>query len=180
MRLCAAGHQLCGKPPEQLPLRGVMGYAPTTLRSICFLISFCAPSDLVACSAEQSSPTPQSATWWGVTPDMGHPSRHLLPTHFHFASGACISLLKYLRCRFIGVDHVYMTENDPSAPSASLRRQLADFVAAGFLTVDSLRAPHAQPAAMRACMERARGVYDWLAFLDADEFLFVRDECATL
>lgn len=79
--------------------------------------------------------------------------------------------------RFIGIDHVFLTENDPQAPTPRLRAQLQDFVSEGFLTLYTDTTAHNQPAAMRRCLKEQRANYDWLAFFDADEFLFVRDRC---
>jgi hypothetical protein len=84
------------------------------------------------------------------------------------------------RCRFIGIDHVFLTDNDPAAPSAHLQTQLRDFISTGFLTLYANRALHSQPDMMRRCLREQRHSFNWLAFFDADEFLFVRDRRALL
>lgn len=98
--------------------------------------------------------------------------------HLTDKASRCTSSIMLAACRALGVDHVFMTVNDPAAPDPHLRAQLRDFVAEGFLTLQAHRAPHAQPAVMRRCIREHRESFNWLAFFDADEFLLLREPCA--
>jgi hypothetical protein len=80
-------------------------------------------------------------------------------------------------CRWLGVDHIYVTENAPEA-SPEMTEQLRDFVEAGFVTYDVEPKPKAQMKVFYDCMKRAYTRYNWLAFFDADEFLVLR-RCAS-
>lgn len=80
--------------------------------------------------------------------------------------------------RWIGVDHVYLTEN--VAAGEPLRAALSDFIDAGFLTYAVQRAPHAQMRTVAACVARHRGRHNWLALFDADEYLVVRERGKSL
>lgn len=76
-------------------------------------------------------------------------------------------------CRWLGVDHIFLTENRES-PSKTLLPQLKDFIDSGFLThiVEPMR--KAQMKSFYDCAKANSEDYDWLAFFDVDEFLLLR------
>lgn len=80
-------------------------------------------------------------------------------------------------CRWLGVDHVYLTENGSKQP---IEDDIADFIESGFVTYKWMDEPHAQMAVFYDCLKEHRSHHNWIAFFDADEYLVVRDECATL
>lgn len=73
------------------------------------------------------------------------------------------------------MDHVYLTENT-YRPTPHMRGQLNDFVSEGFLTyeVDGTTGP--QLKLYRRCMEQHYHKHNWLAFLDLDEILVLREQ----
>lgn len=86
---------------------------------------------------------------------------------------------KTLVSRWLGVEHVYLTENT-YRPTPHMRGQLNDFVSEGFLTyeVDGTTGP--QLKLYRRCMEQHYHKHNWLAFLDLDEILVLREQCVLL
>lgn len=77
--------------------------------------------------------------------------------------------------KWLGVEHVYLTENS-YRPTPVMRGQLNDFVSEGFLTyeVDGTKGP--QLKLYRRCMEQHYHKHNWLAFLDLDEILVIREQ----
>ena len=82
-------------------------------------------------------------------------------------------------CRWLGVDHVFLTDNEAD-PALSLMGapELASFVAGGFLSMRVEREPQAQMSVYKRCIERRAHKFDWMAFFDLDEFLILRRRCA--
>lgn len=76
-------------------------------------------------------------------------------------------------CRWLGVDHVYLTEN--SYPiQEQLTEQLQDFIDEGFLTLESDGKKANQINIYKRCMEKYRQNHNWMAFIDIDEFIAIR------
>lgn len=78
--------------------------------------------------------------------------------------------------RWLGVDHVFLTEN---SPQRELKSDLQDFVDSSFMTYAWEPYPQAQMMVYYRCMQQ-RHKYNWIAFLDSDEFLVVRQPNVTL
>jgi hypothetical protein len=74
------------------------------------------------------------------------------------------------------VDHIHLSEN-AQKPDAHMAGQLRDFIRAGFVTYDAMPRERAQIVAFYNCMRMNYRHYNWLAFLDVDEFLVLR-RCA--
>jgi hypothetical protein len=80
-------------------------------------------------------------------------------------------------CRWLGVDDIYMTENNETVPGA-MRDALQPFVDDGFLHLDAWG--NDDPSQMKIysqCFDRNRYKYDWIAFIDADEYLMLLERC---
>lgn len=83
----------------------------------------------------------------------------------------------HLHFRWLGIEHVYIT--DMGKPSIKpLSSQLRDFIKVGFVTLLGHVEDKEASSAHRRCMEEYRHKHNWLAFIDTDEFLVVRKECA--
>lgn len=82
--------------------------------------------------------------------------------------------------RWLGVDRVFLTDNNGVMEALQNRAALADFVRGGFLTLDHEARPAAQEQVNRRCLEQHRAEVNWLTFFDIDEFLVLRDPCALL
>eukprot|EP00892_Ulva_mutabilis_P000848 jgi/Ulvmu1/10764/UM068_0054.1 len=74
--------------------------------------------------------------------------------------------------RWLGVDHVYLTENAPTVPER-MRADLRDFVSDGFLTLATEPIPRAQTKVYYDCMSSHYHKHNWLAFFDMDEYLVI-------
>lgn len=81
--------------------------------------------------------------------------------------------------RWLGVDHVFLTDNEPD-PALSLlgAPELSPFTASGFLSLRAKRMPQAQMSVYRNCIKKHAPAYNWMAFFDLDEFLILRHRCA--
>ena len=75
------------------------------------------------------------------------------------------------------MDHVYLTENSDPIPSV-LVEELQDLVDEGFLTLDSDGQKANQLPIYKRCMEKHRHKYNWMAFIDIDEYIVIRT-CAS-
>jgi Glycosyl transferase family 2 len=75
--------------------------------------------------------------------------------------------------RWLGVEHIYLTENG-DRPQQHMQEQLQDFIDDGFLTYNHERTPGGQLKVVRDCISKHYLDYDWLSFLDIDEFLVLR------
>lgn len=82
----------------------------------------------------------------------------------------------HLHCRWLGVQHVYLTEN-ASGTFREKRRLLHPFIDAGFLTLRVDKRPHAQLMVYHRCIRDHRSKHNWLAFFDSDEILVIREKC---
>jgi hypothetical protein len=81
-------------------------------------------------------------------------------------------------CRWLGVDHVYLTDNGSKefrAMSASLSAAFPQ----SFLTLRSDTYERAQLKVYSWCAETLRESYNWLAFFDLDEYLVMRGDDAS-
>lgn len=79
-------------------------------------------------------------------------------------------------CRWLGVDHVYLTENASSVP---IKGDIQDFIDAGFVTYGTIKAPQAQMLVYYQCLQKYRHRYNWIAFFDADEIMVIREQCGS-
>ena len=78
------------------------------------------------------------------------------------------------------MDHVHLVENGNGTAFETAAAEFQDFVDSKFLTLvhDSTHAP--QIRTYKSCIRRYRTQYNWIAFIDADEFLLVREKCCSL
>ena len=81
--------------------------------------------------------------------------------------------MKNRLCRWLGVDHILLTENDSSKP---ILNDIQEFVDSGFVTYRVDNKPFNQMEAYLWCYEKYRHKFNWLAFFDADEFLVLREK----
>lgn len=129
-------------------------------------------------------------SWAGVVaysvPNVYHALRSLRNERFSRADGPERGLALCLRfrdeARFLGewleyyraagVDHFFLYNNfSEDEYEASLRQ----YVAAGWVTLINWPMNPASPAAENDCVARTRGKFAWVGFLDADEFVVVKD-----
>ena len=89
----------------------------------------------------------------------------------------CFVLKKDALLRWLGVDHVYLTENNSAHP---IKEAIADFVKGGFVTYRTESTPFAQIMVYKWCFNQHRKSHNWMAFFDADEYLMIRDKCVPL
>ena len=75
------------------------------------------------------------------------------------------------------MQHIYLTENDERV-QPHMHEQLRDFIDDGFLTYNHDSTPGGQMKVVSDCIRKRYLQYDWLSFLDIDEFLVLRDQCA--
>jgi hypothetical protein len=82
-------------------------------------------------------------------------------------------------CRWLGVRQVYLTDNAHlSEGEQLLAPQLQDFITDGFLTYTHDPTPGLVFLTRWRCVNAARGKHQWMAFIDMDEFIVLRDPCA--
>lgn len=81
-------------------------------------------------------------------------------------------------CRWLGVDHIYLTENGP-APAESFMAELQEFIDDGFITFRNDPKPSFQQTIYVDCMTQHRHKHNWMAFIDLDEFIVLR-KCVPL
>lgn len=130
------------------------------------------PKDLPRSCLNQSATTigtPSSSTWnlsWHVP---GGPGSCPTP--------APTSTDVLAPRRWLGVDHVFLWDNNSEGGEAQ-RRVLARAFPRSFLSLYSEQEPRGQLKAYAWCAEDQRASYNWIAFFDLDEFLVVRDRCA--
>jgi hypothetical protein len=80
-------------------------------------------------------------------------------------------------CRWLGVDHIFLTDNN-STGGQEAREQLAAAFPSSFLSLNSEMEPRAQLKVYAWCAEEHRVSYNWIAFLDVDEYIVLRGRCA--
>jgi len=71
-----------------------------------------------------------------------------------------------------GVDHFFLYNN---FSSDNYKQVLCPYVERGRVTLIDWPYKPASPAAENDCIARTRGRFDWVGFLDADEFVVIRD-----
>lgn len=76
------------------------------------------------------------------------------------------------------MDHIYLTENGPTPPD-SFVSEIEEFIDDGFVTFKSDPRPSFQQTIYVDCMNQHRHKHNWMAFIDLDEFIVLR-ECASL
>jgi hypothetical protein len=77
------------------------------------------------------------------------------------------------------VDHVFLTDNnsrDSLAMHGRLRKLFPDY----FLTIRNELEPRAQLKTYAWCAEELRAMYNWIAFVDIDEYLVLRKMCGSM
>lgn len=81
--------------------------------------------------------------------------------------------------RWLGIDHVFLTDNGSKEGDIMLE-QLGSEFDKSFLTLRSELKERAQLPVYAWCAEEQRHRFNWIAYLDIDEFLVLRDSgCAT-
>eukprot|EP00892_Ulva_mutabilis_P012232 jgi/Ulvmu1/9381/UM051_0008.1 len=81
--------------------------------------------------------------------------------------------------RWLGVEHIYLADTGDE-PNAALPHQLRDFVKDGFVTLREDAGGKSRTAVYYDCMVDHRHKYNWIAFIDTDEFIVVRKPNSTL
>jgi Glycosyl transferase family 2 len=81
-------------------------------------------------------------------------------------------------CRWLGIDHIFLTDNNSTGDEAA-RKQLASAFPTSFLSLHSEMEPRGQLKVYAWCAEEHRASFNWMAFLDVDEFLVLRGRCET-
>jgi hypothetical protein len=77
-------------------------------------------------------------------------------------------------CRWLGVDNILLIDQGSKQdPQACVQ----DWIDEGFVEWLRLEGPHTQVGIYAGCIARHRLDYSWIAFIDVDEYLIVR-ECA--
>lgn len=79
----------------------------------------------------------------------------------------------------MGVDHIFLTDNNSTAGQEA-REQLAAAFPSSFLSLHSQMEPRAQLKVYAWCAEEHRASYNWMAFIDVDEFIVLRGGYALL
>lgn len=74
------------------------------------------------------------------------------------------------------MDHVYLHENESTVP---VRDALADFIDSGFVTYKTVSGGAMQNPVYTSCDDNYRHLWNWIMYLDADEYLHVRDPYAS-
>jgi hypothetical protein len=107
--------------------------------------------------------------------------------HFHVRKSSCLWIFNSFdpplaftalcRFRWLGVDHIFLTDNNSTSSEAD-RLFLSDNFPESFLTVHSESEPRGQLKVYAWCAEEHRRSFNWAAFLDIDEFIVLRGECA--
>ena len=80
-------------------------------------------------------------------------------------------LIWFCGCRWLGFDHILLTENNSINP---IEEQIRDFINSGFVTYRTNDQEHAQLEIYSWCIRTQRNRFNWIAFFDADEFLVIR------
>lgn len=78
-----------------------------------------------------------------------------------------------LACRHIGVDHVYLHDNNEDGGQQA--SQLRDFIEDGYLTVTQVDGENQQIEVYEHCVQTIAPQYAWLAAIDIDEFIVITD-----
>lgn len=73
--------------------------------------------------------------------------------------------------------HIFLTDNGSEGGEALLK-ELSQVFPAEFLTLRTDTYEHAQLKTYAWCAEEHRHRFNWMAFLDMDEFLVLQDGCA--
>ena len=74
--------------------------------------------------------------------------------------------------RMAGVEHFFLYNNNSVD---DYKEVLAPYVASGLVTLIEWPLSPASPAAEEDCIRRTRGKFAWVGFIDADEFLVIKD-----
>jgi hypothetical protein len=77
-------------------------------------------------------------------------------------------------CRWLGFDHIFLTDNG-SGNGPDMIQQLKSEFPDSFLTLRSEAAPRAQMKTYAWCAEEQREHYNWMAFFDLDEYLIIQN-----
>ena len=80
-----------------------------------------------------------------------------------------------LPCRWLGVSKVILTENSSERP---IKSDLKDFIDDGFVDYRFVDLPHAQLNIYQECIDTDAHKYNWIGFIDLDEYLLIREPCA--
>lgn len=67
-----------------------------------------------------------------------------------------------------------MKSAEPLAPG------LQDWVESGFVTIHMMAGQHKQVQSYQLCDKLYRTAYNWMMYLDGDEFLHAREKCVSI
>ena len=78
-------------------------------------------------------------------------------------------------CRWLGIDYVFLMENIDDNNSTSQQLQLQHLYPDDFLTVHTTVDHPPQRRTYSHCIHQFRASFNWIAFIDLDEFLVQMD-----
>ena len=82
-------------------------------------------------------------------------------------------------CSWLGIEHVFLYDNN-SEDGPEVRRQLESEFPSSYLSTRLEPTHKGQLMAYSRCAREARHNYNWVAFIDPDEFIHVRNGCVML
>ena len=119
----------------------------------------------------------------GDTPSQ--PSRDLPPAGYTVCVGAILKdedafVEEWVAYhRILGVDHFYLYDNDPRQPLSEILARHGDYVTVRPWLIGhddpSYRGRTKQIKAYTHCLENGAGRYDWVGFIDCDEFIALEE-----
>ena len=80
-------------------------------------------------------------------------------------------------CRWLGVDKVFLTENDKEP---TLKAGLRPYIQSKFVDYRRVLRKNSQIDVYNDCINDHGKEYSWMAFLDADEYIILREQHAAL
>jgi hypothetical protein len=82
-------------------------------------------------------------------------------------------------CRWIGVEKVYLLEN-VDTPTQEVLEQLDDFITDGFVEYSHFGKNVYQLMFYKECLDDHHHLHNWMAFIDLDEYIIIKDECVLM
>jgi hypothetical protein len=105
-----------------------------------------------------------------LPPASAHPNQVALCLRFRDEARYLDEWLTYYRAA--GIAHFFLYNNFSDDNFAEI---LTPHIAAGYVTLIDWPHKPASPAAEEDCIRRSMGRFEWIGFLDADEFVVIRD-----
>ena len=95
-----------------------------------------------------------------------------------FTQSDCAQMCNF--CRWLGVDHVHLVHHTGAREHEATTSPLLQYADNGFLTLvqDDSSPQGFQSATYGKCIWQYRERYNWIAYIDVDEYIAVLDKCA--